>query len=429
MKIPGVSDDANIKVAYVFVKLRDLPRDLNDWMGVNPRRPIIRQWYEGAAFPDDEYVIGGVGPEIITTLKTHPHLFSLVNRGITILVDSFKESVSTGGQHRVHLFLTDRELHGISDGGHTLKSCYHAQIATDLAIKAGEPLPFDLDLAYIPVRIIAGIPTELVTPITEGLNSSQQVDQKSMDELNKRFEPLKAAMKKQTGENEIRFYSGHPGLVKVEDICGIIENQNRWRFFGTGSVVKGQSLQPRGLYRFASKALAMYNEDAFPEDRESRSGKTQKSFGELLRLTPDFLKLNDMMQHDLPELYNAAGGRFAYLVNHMAKGRSRLLPFTGSTTTYQDLYKGLVLPMLSGFRANIRVTATTAEWIIDPLVVYQNVIQSMVQSIVNKNRQNSRKFDIGAYGLDPDSYQTHFDKVESVVVKLGGTPMTALPQI
>ena len=103
------------------------------------------------------------------------------NRGIVMSVDQFTYDNAT---KKVKVTLTNDEVHGNIDGGHTLKIILEKQ--------KNETLHYE---QYVFFEFFTGIssPVELA----EARNQSVQVDQRSIEELNKSFETIKEALKKE----------------------------------------------------------------------------------------------------------------------------------------------------------------------------------------------------------------------------------------
>ena len=96
-------------------------------------------------------------------------------------VDQFTYDNAT---KKVKVTLTNDEVHGNIDGGHTLKIILEKQ--------KNETLHYE---QYVFFEFFIGIssPVELA----EARNQSVQVDQRSIEELNKGFETIKEALKKE----------------------------------------------------------------------------------------------------------------------------------------------------------------------------------------------------------------------------------------
>src|SRR5256885_1020161 len=85
---------------FAVVEIKHLP-DLTGWRRINVRDPRLT----------------GIVPNAIReSAQTNPELFIFMNRGVVLSVDSvsFDNQAST-----VTVTLTDPELHGLLDGGHT----------------------------------------------------------------------------------------------------------------------------------------------------------------------------------------------------------------------------------------------------------------------------------------------------------------------
>ena len=143
--------------------VKDLP-DFKDWRKINPRKPN----------PDNQ-----VSKAIKETLGEDPNFF-FINRGLVLTVDSYefdqKESI-------LHLNLTDVDVHGLLDGGHTY----------EIILRDRDSLP-EMGLEqeqYVKLEILTGFPPTDAVTIVEGRNTSNQVKPKSIANLRLAFNRLK----------------------------------------------------------------------------------------------------------------------------------------------------------------------------------------------------------------------------------------------
>lgn len=198
-----------------YVRLQDVPAKFEDWMRTNPR---------------DQKLTTNVAKEIAKSIDSGCKNFHEKNRGIVMSVDKFAYDNKTG---MIKVTLSDPEIHGNIDGGHTLKIILTKQKNNELFFEQ-----------YVFFEFFTGIssPVELA----EARNQSVQVDQRSIEELNRSFEPIKAALKNESFYNRIAFKQNeHVGDKNVIDVREIIAIMN---MFNQSLYPKGGDAQPIQSY-------------------------------------------------------------------------------------------------------------------------------------------------------------------------------------
>src|SRR5262249_6483173 len=123
----------------------------------------------------------GVYKAIVQTLTQDAERFHERNRGLTIVAD---ESSYDDKKHEAVIRLSDTKLNGLVDGAHTL----------DAILEAQRQPPEDGWPAYVFVKVIVGVEADQIAEIAGGLNTSQQVDLKSLENLREHFEELQKAI-------------------------------------------------------------------------------------------------------------------------------------------------------------------------------------------------------------------------------------------
>ena len=145
---------------YVFyVKICDVPEGIP--MATNPR---------------DQKLTSGVAQAIKESLESNDGFFHLKNRGIVL---SAKSCTYNNKTKEVTINFTDDMLHGNIDGGHTYKIvCDHRNAGLD---------------QYVQFEVMTGV-EDIIEKLAEARNTSVQVDEKSMAELQQKFDPIKEGL-------------------------------------------------------------------------------------------------------------------------------------------------------------------------------------------------------------------------------------------
>ena len=139
LPIPSIK---GAKVGDCFVKVTDLPLELQDFMSVNPRVPNRSK---------RNLLTGPVVKGIKQTLVDNPDDMAIKNQGIYILVEKAEAQKAVGGAESVIITLSDKEAHGIVNGGHTFASIREA------IENADETELESISRAYVRIHLLQGI--------------------------------------------------------------------------------------------------------------------------------------------------------------------------------------------------------------------------------------------------------------------------------
>jgi hypothetical protein len=291
---------------FAMVEIAKLP-DLAGWRKINVRDPKLT---------------GAVPEAIRASVRDKQDLFAFMNRGIVLSVESAQFDNKT---YQLTLGLRDPSLHGLLDGGHTY----------NIVQEETEALEFP---QYVRVEILEGFKSEDISDLVEARNTSNQVRDQSLLNLTGEFEKLKKALSKAPYADQIAYKeyevlsNGEPKPIDVRDIIAILTAFEREHF--------DDKTHPINAYR--SKAACLHH----------FSGNT-KSYQKIYPLAADILELYDLIQLNLPELYNKARkGKFGHLTGvttYKGKHRARL-HFIGKDSKY-GVPAGFTYPILGAFRA------------------------------------------------------------------------------
>jgi hypothetical protein len=298
------------------VDIRDLP-DLTGWRKINVRDPKLT---------------GAVPRAIRESVHANPDLFLFLNRGIVLSVDSVSFDNKTSD---LTLGLSDPNLHGLLDGGHTY------------TILQDEKATSPEESQYVKVEILEGFRQDEIPMLVDARNTSNQVRDQSLMNLQGQFDKLKSHLEGTPYSNLIAYKEyelandGAPKPVDIREVIAILTCFDKANF--------SDRVHPINAYR--SKAACLQHFSRHTED-----------FEKLYPLAPQILALYDHVQLLLPDLYNrvraesgeVVGGKFGKLTGvttYDGKGRAQLY-FIGKTANY-GVPSGFVYPVLAAFRAFI----------------------------------------------------------------------------
>jgi len=295
------------------VDIHDLP-DLVGWRKINVRDPKLS---------------GAVPKAIRESVRDNPELFLFLNRGIVLSV----ESASFNNQNsRVTLTLSNPNLHGLLDGGHTYNILLEERESLD------EP-------QYVKVELLEGFKQEEIPTLVDARNTSNQVRDQSLMNLQGEFERLKKAISDQPYANLVAYKEyelldeENAKPIDVRDVIAILTCFDRANF--------NERVHPINAYRSKAACLEHFKEH-------------KPDYQKIYPLAPDILELYDNIHLQLPELYNkvrgksgeVAGGKFGKLtgvVTYDGTRKAKLL-FVHDESKY-SVPAGFVYPVLGAFRA------------------------------------------------------------------------------
>ena len=298
---------------FAVVAVKDLP-DLTQWRRINVRDPKLT---------------GSVPEKISAGFHDKPDLFLFMNRGLVVTA----HSVSFDNKSNLlTITMTDPELHGLLDGGHTY----------DIIRTECESLDFE---QYVRLEVLEGFPADEIPSIVDARNTSNQVKDESLMNLKGEFDKLKDAIKGEKYADSIAFKEyevdedQNPKPIDVRDVIAILTVFDRKNF--------NDFVHPINAYRSKSACLKHFE-------------KNIADYRKIYPMVSDILRLYDTIRLKLPELYNAArgskgdvtGGKFGKLTGVTTyKGKRHVkLHFIGKESKY-SVPEGFVFPILGAFRA------------------------------------------------------------------------------
>lgn len=378
LPIPGIHG----KIGDCFAKITEIPKELEDFMTVNPRVPNRNK---------NGVLSGPVIKGIQETLCDYPGDMAIKNQGIYILVDSAEFKKEGGGIGILTMTFSDPELHGIVNGGHTFAAI------RDALEKADETDSLSFERAYVRLHILQNIEKDKVPEIAEGLNRSKQVDDPSLENLRGHFEKIKAVLKEKPGAEQIAYHMGDAGDMYITDLLVYLEMFNCDRF--------DARKHPHYFFSRTKSALQF-----FQVDIEKRPSPVEL----ILPHLPEILQLVDKICLKTPKAAKQIGFEFGRMRTGKQRAGSAVhkdtpLPFIGKRMDYR-VPRGWIYPMLSAFRANVAwdLDAGTFSWKKPVDKLLDEIIPDLVEVCVTEYRDNGLRPD--AVGKRESAYRQCYDK-------------------
>lgn len=341
-------------VKYVcYAKANTIPDEILDWMETNPRQQNMKTT---------------VALNIINSLKIND-CFHELNRGIVLSAD---EVSYDNKEEVVKISLNDVAIHGDIDGGHTLRAII------DLKNKGELP-----ENRYVFFEIFTGIdsPVELAS----ARNISNQVDLKSIQELEKNFEIIKKAVKDTEFANKISYkmYEQDENNVKktvdVREIIAILMMFFQNVYPCTNEDGTLNEMQPVKCYTGKEATLKKFV-DIGKEEREA----TLKNMKNIIS---DIFHIWDQIEMNFNEFAKEAGRR--YLTRNYAKYKKDVVQATSLVSQKPMEYvvpRGLIYPIVGAFRALVRINPETNEyyWVKNPELVLKRLGGRLVGIVLDE---------------------------------------------
>jgi hypothetical protein len=367
------SPNSNSRIGVFFTPTSTLPPSLWDWREVNPREVNRRS---------------SVYKSISATLLHEPERFHERNRGITIVAEdlSFDDK-----RQEVVLTLSDNKLHGIVDGAHTLSAIVEAQAQVNGAFWP----------AHVFLKVVTGVDSDQIAEIAGGLNTSQQVDLKSLENLRDHFDELKETLSGEPYAKQIAYKMNEDQPVDVREIlyylavfdCEIYdEKRHPVALFGRKEGI---------VRRFAEQAANRGDSD---------------SFRILITMAPEILKLRDMIEE---KALNLDIGRYKAGKNSRVRSdshRENHLIFLNKKVNGK-IPLGWIMPMLAAFRANAKWNNPkgTFSWIVPIDKLVDECIESLVLGILEVHEnENSRPEYVGRNAI---AWRMSYDTVSKFILE------------
>lgn len=326
---------------YVFyAKISDVPTGIP--MGTNPR---------------EQKLTSGVATAIKESLCSNDGYFHLKNRGIVI---SASKVTFNNIKETVRLEFSDDEYFGNIDGGHTYKIiCAHKNENLD---------------QYVQFEVMTGV-EDIIEDLARARNTSVQVDEKSMAELAKKFDPIKESLEGMPFFNRIAFKQNQTILnnkgksvkmIDARDVVAIISMFDIDHF--------DEESQPTQAYSSKRTILSsLYLED--PEH-----------YRKFTNIAADIFDLYDTIEMEFAGAYNANGGKYGRKKFSGYKdkviGKSKF----GLHDLYYKVPNGLLYPVVAAFRALVINTNTGKYgWYnnTSPITIWELCKSSLATKVMN----------------------------------------------
>ena len=311
--------------------------------------------------------------------------FYLLNRGLLISAESAAYNNYSG---ELTITFADDEVHGDVDGGHTyeiIKQC-RDQI---------EP-----GAQFVKIEILCGVES-IFTQLAAARNTSVQVKDQSIAELENKFEIIKLGIGDEPFYRSVYFQENDEGTIDVQEILAILNMFNPDRYPATN-----MDSFPKVSYT-GRKSCVDYYLKQYDEFGES----SENPYMKMLPIMADIFKLYDQLESKMAEYYSAvvANGRYGATkgVSAAKDDEHKFDAKFSDKKLWHSTPTGFIYPILGSLRADIMSDDSGNYcWKIDPYKLLDQVGPELVQTTVERSRTLGGN--PNAVGKDTGNWKTLF---------------------
>lgn len=328
----------SVTTYYAWVEFKNLPEHIS--LDVNPRKPkmstSVAKQLKSAVTDDSD--------------------FDINNRGIVITAKGVKFDTSTA---MLSVDLDDDiSRYGILDGGHTYTAIMLERNNSPKDIKK-----------YVKLEIIVGNQLD-VSELADARNTSIQVSDIALFELDDKFGFIKDALRNASYANDIAYKDNDNKRIPVADLLKLLFAFNIQRF-------PNDSQAPVSAY--SGKATVF-------KDFKKQYETSPNIYRLLAPELPKLVELYEIIQKEISlkyQMYKEKEGKKSKFggVRGVENNRSLVTDFTESKVPY-NVPTGFLMPIFGAFRALLEFNddKSSVKWSFNPIEVWNRVGVSLVQN-------------------------------------------------
>ena len=338
----------NSEMYIMICDVKDIPKDIP--METNPREQKLNT---------------AVAKKIRTSLiNERSNNFYLLNRGLTVSAKSVeydnKNDLAT-------IEFEDSNVHGDIDGGHTYKIILEEQENLDY----GEQ--------FVKIEVLTGV-EDIFQELAAARNTSVQVQDKSIAELENRFNIIKRAIEKEPYYNNIYFKENENGDIDVADIISILNLFN---------IDKYPDKNENPIVSYTGKGQCIKN---YINTHKQYEDSLKNPYAKMNNIIPDIFKLYDHLEKNMRKFYsNGVSNKKYGLVTGVTTRKDGKEPF--KTKFYKEEIdyltpNGFIYPIMGAFRALLKEDENGYyKWRKDPIKIMDKIGPELVSNTINMSRE------------------------------------------
>lgn len=312
--------------------------------------------------PRKQKLTTGVPKKIKASLLDETYLdFYLLNRGLCISAADVSFNNYSG---EMTVLFEDFDYHGDVDGGHT----YKVILANRDKLEYGKQ--------FVKLELLTGV-EDIFQRLAAARNTSTQVQDKSIAELENRFDIIKKATEGEAFFSNIYFEENDEGSIDVTDILAILNMFNL-------DVYSDMEKFPTASYSSKKKCINTY----IDYHKKFENG-TDNPYVKMVPIMKDIFKLYDYIEINMAKYYKEKypSGKYGSTkgVAPAKRGENYQSKFYKNEMEYMSP-TGFIYPILGAFRALLREEDGVYKWIKNPFVVIDQLGGDLVSTTVERSR-------------------------------------------
>lgn len=348
-----------------------------------------------------------VSKQIRDGFENDSDVFHILNRGLTITALDTRMDTKT---RQLHLTMAGNN-YGLIDGGHTFEVI--REMIQPILAGTDEAKKNALLDNYVKIEIINGVKGNLIPDLARARNTSAQVHDESLANLEGSFEWLKEMFKSVPFGGRIAYRENEDDVTKPVDVREVIALLTLFH-------PDFQDSENPPIMGYASKGrcLEMFRD-------------SQDRYKQLGNIATEILRLYDYIHLKFPEFYESVGGFSALNEEVAKKGKSVKLAKVGEVRHYEEGFDleylgkmayyrfpdGWLYPVVASMRGLVKYGRTTASWITGPAEFFDRYGKSMVKLTLEAARQSGRS--PNAVGKNRNHWTMLHDRVLLNLSKMG----------
>ncbi|WP_409967542.1 AIPR family protein [Bengtsoniella intestinalis] len=312
--------------------------------------------------PREQKLTTGVAKKIKESLLNEEALdFYLLNRGLLL---SAKSVTYNNYSNEITITFEDLDVHGNVDGGHTYKTILQNRDQLDFGQQ------------YVKLEFLTGIES-IFQSLAAARNTSVQIQDKSIAELEDRFEIIKSALAKESFMSSVFFKENDTGDIDVTDLLALLNMFNIDRYPGFDSF-------PTNSYSSKKKRIDLYIA-AHKEFTETNGNPYVK----MVNIMPDIFKLYNTIELKMGDFYKQKNpsGRYGSIKGVSMPRNGQVLKSKFMQDELDTMSpNGFIYPILGAFRALLAEKDGQYTWKCNPFSILEKVGPDLVDSTVQMSR-------------------------------------------
>jgi hypothetical protein len=371
---PYLNNEDGNKNAMMYIAICDilnLPDDIP--METNPR---------------EQKLTTGVPKKIKASLLDEAYLdFYLLNRGLCISAADIRYN---NYSNELSIVFEDMEYHGDIDGGHTYKVILENRDKIDYGKQ------------FIKLEILTGV-EDIFQRLAAARNTSTQVQDKSIAELENRFDIIKNAIADEAYFSDIFFKENEEGNIDVADILAILNMFNIDLYFDMNKF-------PTASYSAKKKCI-----DTYIKYHKELGEDVRNPYVKMKPIMRDIFKLYDHIEINMGKYYKEKypAGKYGSTkgVSPAKNGEMYKSKFYGKKMEHTTP-TGFIYPILGAFRALLKENNGIYEWKKNPFIVVDDLGGELISTTIERSRSLGNNPQ--SVGKDTGNWKTLY-----MTVKLG----------